>query len=87
MTFLILIDRKIKWIQALRSRYVRLGINSEAHIQSLINQTGKGMRARFNVLGLLALKFISRWECGLNQITASYQRPKRGSQNSKVSPY
>ncbi len=46
---------------------VRLGINSQAQRQSLINQTGKGRRVRFNVLGLLALKFISRWECGLRE--------------------
>ncbi len=63
-------------------------MNSQSQRQSLINQTGKDRRARFNVLGLLAirlrssltlsevevlaLKFISRWECGLHDIGASY---------------
>ncbi|MDJ0616133.1 MAG: hypothetical protein QNJ63_05165 [Calothrix sp. MO_192.B10] len=52
---------------------VRLGMNSQAQRQSLINQTGKGRRARFNLLGLLAWKLISRWIIGLNNIGASYQ--------------
>ncbi len=43
---------------------VRLGLKSQAQRHASDKSDWVRLAVRFNVLGLLALKFISRWECG-----------------------